>query len=216
MKRKHVCYHQSILLFLGSVLTLLPAWCGEETAFVDESEAHALYDKMVQTMRDANSLSWMSEYQNEFDGNLRTPCRYHIWLKKPNYARIEMISAMNNQLTGVLVGDGDYFYIYWPNGKPRYGWEYKEPYCSVYEEHRYTFYDKKRTPVGMHSLGHDIGDLGGGMGMSAVPMTYVIDREGKVVRAWYGYGGSHHQGINILKQLGVDVSQNSNPTPADN
>jgi peroxiredoxin len=24
-------------------------------------------------------------------------------------------------------------------------------------------------------------------GMSAVPMTYVIDREGKVVEAWYGY-----------------------------
>ena len=25
------------------------------------------------------------------------------------------------------------------------------------------------------------------LGMSAVPMTYVIDREGKVVEAWYGY-----------------------------
>jgi peroxiredoxin len=25
------------------------------------------------------------------------------------------------------------------------------------------------------------------LGMGAVPMTYVIDREGKVVDAWYGY-----------------------------
>lgn len=24
-------------------------------------------------------------------------------------------------------------------------------------------------------------------GMSAVPMTYLVDREGKVVEAWYGY-----------------------------
>ena len=24
-------------------------------------------------------------------------------------------------------------------------------------------------------------------GMSAVPMTYIIDRDGKVVAAWYGY-----------------------------
>ena len=25
------------------------------------------------------------------------------------------------------------------------------------------------------------------LGMSAVPMTYIIDREGKVMNAWYGY-----------------------------
>jgi hypothetical protein len=32
---------------------------------------------------------------------------------------------------GILVGDGDYFWIYWPKDKPRYGWEtgkYAEEY----------------------------------------------------------------------------------------
>ena len=39
------------------------------------------------------------------------------------------------------------------------------------------------------------------LGMSAVPMTYVIDREGKVVDAWYGYRKQGTQ--KILKKLGL-------------
>ncbi len=38
-------------------------------------------------------------------------------------------------------------------------------------------------------------------GMSAVPMTYVIDREGKVLDAWYGYSPSHTR--EALKKLGL-------------
>ena len=38
-------------------------------------------------------------------------------------------------------------------------------------------------------------------GMSAVPMTYVIDRDGKVVDAWYGYEASRTQ--QALKKLGL-------------
>ena len=38
-------------------------------------------------------------------------------------------------------------------------------------------------------------------GMSAVPMTYVIDRDGKVVDAWYGYEEDRAQ--KALKKLGL-------------
>jgi peroxiredoxin len=38
-------------------------------------------------------------------------------------------------------------------------------------------------------------------GMSAVPMTYVIDRQGKVVDAWYGYEKDRTQ--KALKKLGL-------------
>lgn len=38
-------------------------------------------------------------------------------------------------------------------------------------------------------------------GMSAVPMTYVIDRDGKVVEAWYGYGEGRAE--RTLKKLGL-------------
>ena len=39
------------------------------------------------------------------------------------------------------------------------------------------------------------------LGMSAVPMTYVIDRKGKVVDAWYGYEKDRTQ--RALKKLGL-------------
>ena len=38
-------------------------------------------------------------------------------------------------------------------------------------------------------------------GMSAVPMTYVIGRDGKIVDAWYGYEEAHTQ--QALKKLGL-------------
>jgi len=43
------------------------------------------------------------------------------------------------------------------------------------------------------------------LGMSAVPMTYVIDREGKVVAAWYGFekGDAEKASKELLKKLGL-------------
>ena len=38
-------------------------------------------------------------------------------------------------------------------------------------------------------------------GMSAVPMTYVIGRDGKVVAAWYGY--ERDGAPKVLKKLGL-------------
>jgi peroxiredoxin len=38
-------------------------------------------------------------------------------------------------------------------------------------------------------------------GMSAVPMTYVIDRDGKVVDAWYGFESAKTE--QVLKKLGL-------------
>ena len=40
-------------------------------------------------------------------------------------------------------------------------------------------------------------------GMSAVPMTYVIDREGKVVMAWYGFEKDEAEIGKALKKLGL-------------
>ena len=38
-------------------------------------------------------------------------------------------------------------------------------------------------------------------GMSAVPMTYVLGRDGKVVDAWYGYEAARTE--QALKKLGL-------------
>ncbi len=39
------------------------------------------------------------------------------------------------------------------------------------------------------------------MGMSAMPMTYVIDRQGKIVDSWYGY--SEDKTKQAIKKLGL-------------
>ena len=38
-------------------------------------------------------------------------------------------------------------------------------------------------------------------GMTAVPMTYVIDRDGKVIEAWYGYETGAAE--KVIKKLGL-------------
>ena len=94
----------------------------------------------------------------------RTVCQpgsYRIWLKKPNYARVEMTRPGQKEPGGILVGDGDYFWTYWPEGKFRYPWEQSGKYAEEYEKYQRKFFMKKRTPVGMHSIGHEVfGNLG--------------------------------------------------------
>jgi peroxiredoxin len=42
-----------------------------------------------------------------------------------------------------------------------------------------------------------------GYKMSGVPLNYIIDRDRKVVDAWYGYEEGHKQAITTLEKLGV-------------
>jgi outer membrane lipoprotein-sorting protein len=59
----------------------------------DEPAAHALYDQMVATMRKAKSLSFVSHYKFEARGMVLGDCTYRVWLKKPNYFRVEAESV---------------------------------------------------------------------------------------------------------------------------
>jgi len=40
---------------------------------------------------------------------------------------------------------------------------------------------------------------------SGVPLNYIIDRDGNVVDAWYGYEAGHARAIAALKKMGVDL-----------
>ncbi len=42
-------------------------------------------------------------------------------------------------------------------------------------------------------------------GLDAVPLHYIIDREGKVVDAWYGYEEGHKRALAALAKAGVKV-----------
>ncbi len=52
-----------------------------EALFQDEPAAHALYDKMVETMRKAESLYYEADYWMESRGLKLRETKYRIWLK---------------------------------------------------------------------------------------------------------------------------------------
>ena len=115
--------------------------------FQDEPAAHALYNQMIEAMRKAKSLSYVSHYEIEGSKGYKHDCTYRAWLKKPNYFRVEAEAntarkkwlGMGGGGSGILVGDGNTLWIYWPNGRFKYGLEDAKNYektrlTSLYEE----------------------------------------------------------------------------------
>jgi len=41
--------------------------------------------------------------------------------------------------------------------------------------------------------------------MGGVPLNYIIDREGKIVDAWYGYEEGHKRAIEALEKAGAKL-----------
>ena len=136
-----------------------PKTVSVKDTFKDEPEAHGLYDKMIETMRNAESLSYKGDCGN---------CTYTIWMKKPNYFRVETINRQGVKC-GTIVGDGDNLWIYWPGDRPHFSSEDR----ASYEKTGSKVYMKEATPIGRHSIGHKTGLLGAGMGMTIIdPSTF--------------------------------------------
>ncbi len=186
--------------------------------FPDEPEAHALYDQMVRTMRQADSLSYVSHYSWEAKGRVLGDCTYRAWLKKPNQFRVETESATRGE-GGTLVGDGKYLWIFWPQGRPRFYAPDDENY-EKNEATRQTSYMKKRTRQGAVDFLAENGatfptildpsDAAQKVCFqdyrtSGVPANYIIDREGKVVDAWYGYEKGHRRARAAFKKASLEL-----------
>lgn len=187
------------IVSVSAILTfLLPMTCcfgaAGQTAttsetFSDEPQAHALYDKMIETMRKADSLSYKSNYRWESKGREISRCTYTIRMKKPNYFLVETMSQ-NGQKGGTLVGDGDNLWIYWPGDRPRF---YPADDDESYEKTRSNVYMKEATPLGRHSIGHKTDLLGAGMSMPILdPSTF------------HGYTDSLQPYIDGVKSLGTE------------
>jgi len=132
--------------------------------FRDEPEARALYEKMVETMRQAESLSYTAVCGSPD----RREGTYTVWMKKPNYFRVETANRRDEKC-GTIVGDGDHLWIFWPGECPLLSPEDRDNY----EKSPYNFYVKKTTPLGRHSLGHEVVQCGVGLGMAIIdPSTF--------------------------------------------
>jgi outer membrane lipoprotein-sorting protein len=127
--------------------------------FKDEPKARALYEKMIETMRQAESLCYTAECgsPDHRQGS------YTVWMKKPNYFRVETANRRGEKC-GTIVGDGEHLWIFWPGECPLLSPEEKDNY----EKSQFDLYIKKDTPVSKHSLGHEITRCGAGLGMAII------------------------------------------------
>jgi outer membrane lipoprotein-sorting protein len=89
----------------------------------DEPEARALYENMFRSIRSATSLSYESAYQNGPQENNLDHGTYKVWMKKPNYFRVETRLGDDDGRRGILIGDGQNAWSYWPNGRPFFSGE---------------------------------------------------------------------------------------------
>ena len=154
----------TILLLGGAAWVMLSASVDaverDAAAFADEPAAHAVYNRMIEAMHQAGSLSYSSRYECEAGGRVRTSCTYRVWLKKPNCFRMETRST-TGELEGILIGDGTRLWIYWPKGRPR--WKYVAE-SEADRKTRFTSYMTKPAPRGQHSIVHEAPFLGAEMG----------------------------------------------------
>ena len=168
MKKKIIIWTTIIvagLLVEGLSLYILISKEPFQGSFRDEPKARALYEKMVETMRQAKSLS----YTVKCGGQGRPEASYTVWMKKPNYFRVETVNRRNENC-GTIVGDGEHLWIFWPGECPLLSPED----IDNYEQQRHNLYMRKATPVGMHSIGHEILNCGAaGLGMTIInPSTF--------------------------------------------
>jgi outer membrane lipoprotein-sorting protein len=135
--------------------------------FKDEPAARALYGQMIEAMRKANSLSFVCRNEARGKDNVPYINNYRVWLKKPNYFRVEgSYRGKTKEETGggVLIGDGQDLWVYWPKGRPRfYDADGPTEATDAYEKTRMTSYMTKPAPPGGHSILHEATPIGAGL-----------------------------------------------------
>jgi outer membrane lipoprotein-sorting protein len=140
----------------------------EAQAFKDDPQARALYDKMIEAFRQPQSLSYKSEYRWEARGQEIGRCFYTVWLKKPNYFRVEA-THIDGRLGGTIVGDGRVLWLFWAGDRPHFSIEDEETYNKT----KSNVYMSKPAPLARHSIGHEVGLLGVSMAMPILdPSTF--------------------------------------------
>jgi len=152
--------------------------------------ARGTYNRLIEAMHQAKTLSYVSRYEREVEGRVRTVCTYRVWLKKPNFFRMETRSS-SGELGGILIGDGTRLWIYWPNGRPQ--WEYVVE-SEADRKTRFTSYMTKPAPRGQHSILHEAPFLGAGMGLP------ILDAS-----AFHGHSDSLERYLDAVQSAGAET-----------
>jgi peroxiredoxin/outer membrane lipoprotein-sorting protein len=126
-------------------------WC-PAMIVKDEPQAHALYDRMIHTMRNAESLSYSVAVFNEPGPRVS---RYQIELKKPHASRVNVTNGMTGKTT-TLVSDGQSLWVHW-SGTRMY---WKADTAESYEKTKSNVFIKKPVAGGLDSIAGEIAGLG--------------------------------------------------------
>ena len=153
--------------------------------FRDEPAARALYEKMIETMRQAETLSYTGKCSSRKSWRDGT---YMIWMKKPNYFLVETIDGQGEK-GGTLVGDGNDLWIYWPGDCPLLDSSQNR---YSYEKTQSKVYIRELTPIGKHSIGHMMSPLRAGVGTIIDPSTF------------HGYTDSLHPYLDGVRGRGTE------------
>ena len=166
------------------VISLSPAHWRSSMIVKDEPAAHALYEKMIETIRQAESLSYTSVCDDDPDERNST---YNILLKKPNYFRVEMSNFLSGGST--FVGNGDTLWFYWKGVRPFSAYEDSDSY----EKTRANVYIKKATPIGRYSIREQINMFG------MAWIVTILDPS-----TFHGHGNSLESYIDGIRSRGTD------------
>ncbi len=154
----------TILLLSGAAWLLLLASVDaaelDAAIFADEPAAHAVYNRMIEAIHQAKSLSYTSRFEREAGGCVGTSCTYRVWLKKPNFFRMETQSA-TGEPGGILIGDGTKLWIHWPKGRPQ--WQLVTQ-SEADRRTQFASYMTKLAPRDQHSILHEAPLLAAEMG----------------------------------------------------
>ena len=150
----------------------------------NDPAGRALYDGMIAAMRAADTLSFKSQYHVK-SRRMSMRSSYHMWLKKPNHFRMEGFHHGQDEPCGILVGDGDHLWIYWPKGCP----------LQIPEDQQGAedYYITKPAPQGAHSIGHEASRLASGIIMT------ILDSS-----TFHGYTDSLQPYLDAVARRGVE------------
>ncbi|MBU8923312.1 MAG: DUF5329 family protein [Bacteroidales bacterium] len=122
--------------------------------FEDEPEAHALYDRMLDVFKTSETLFLDGEYSWGIGDIDLGKARFRLWMKKPNFARMEAVS-LDLGTEANLILDGDTTWIYWPKGLPHLS--NVDPVW--HDEIKDVAFRRFYSPPGYHSLLHRTSDM---------------------------------------------------------
>ncbi len=157
--RNEIVIYTAVVAIAAAFLCLVPDGFGSarqpkssEATFKDEPEARALYKKMIETIRKAETLSYESSRTELYGNDKQQPWTYRVWMKKPNFFYVETINEDGTK-NGILVGDGRFAWSYWPNGRPLFSGEDRGEAYIRYQKTRFNVY-MKEPAQGRYSIGY--------------------------------------------------------------